>query len=258
LFVLAEKIQQSNSFGERAKLYEIVEKIQYRAKLNTELYETGQWKKPNIARNGKKKSLKNLPDDWTEKVIHSFNGHKYFDAVKVLACCGARPAEIDKGIRISRSKDGIHFHINGSKVDGVRGQFWREILFPLDHPIASTIADGRYKAGARLISEAITRKGNNLNYVAVSAYSFRHQLSSDLKASGFKKKDIAKALGHQSTAAQEGYGNSGAGRKIEADVYASQEPRSSAKAPKNSISGIKLNVNVLIKFSVKSASKLKL
>jgi hypothetical protein len=49
------------------------------------------------------------------------------DAVKVLACVGSRPAELESGVQVYRDELGIHFTIIGAKVSDKKGQLWREI-----------------------------------------------------------------------------------------------------------------------------------
>ena len=99
-------------------------------------------------------------------------------------------------------------------------------MLPLDHPIASKIPTGLHQAQSKSISETITRKAIKLNFEGVSSYSFRHQFASDLKASGFSKRNIAMAIGHQAEVTQQTYGNSGAGRQITMKVTAERKPRS--------------------------------
>lgn len=208
-----------------ASLWMLVQAIQQISDDNVEAFEAGEFLGVSHKRNSKKASIKKLPDNWRETLCEKMTKHKYFNAVKILACVGCRPAELDMGVEVFRDQDGIHFTIQGAKVGGKKGQLWREITLPLDHPLAMTIPDTTYNARPVSLTKAITRKAISLCYEGVSAYSFRHQFSSDLKVSGCDKKTIARAMGHQSTATQATYGNSGSGRKMVMSVESAKEPR---------------------------------
>lgn len=227
-FCIAEEIITAHAINDKAKivaLYVSILHIQSIADENQLAYLEGSWTGKKHFRDGKKASIHNLPDDWKDQILGSMNKHRYLNATRILACIGCRPSEIEKGIVVQHKVDGIYFDIQGAKVDGMRGQVWREIILPLDHPIASKINIGLYKAPSKSISETISRKAEKLGFKDISAYSFRHQFASDLKASGFNKRNIAEAMGHQAELTQETYGNSGAGRKISMKVIAEKKPR---------------------------------
>ena len=68
---------------------------------------------------------------------------------------------------------------------------------------------------------------------AVSAYSFRHQVSADLKAAGVDKNAIAQVLGHASERTQGRYGKPSRGRAggIILDAIGSRPVRTGRPAP---------------------------
>ena len=234
-YVLANEILKANNVGDIHRmetLWKQVQAIQLVADVNVQAYEAGDYVESRRMRDSKKFSIKNLPDDWRKSVISTMSQHKHADAVRVLACAGCRPAELEMGVEVYRDADGIHFTIQGAKISEKKGQLWREITLQLDHPIAMTIPNGTYYANPESITKAIARKASKLGFEGVSAYSFRHQFSSDLKASNYDKKTIAKAMGHQSTATQQTYGNSGAGRPLQVSVESAKTPRVWVKSTK--------------------------
>ena len=235
-YVISRDILLADGVGDINKVTSLwmqVQTIQQIADENVQAYEAGEFIGVSHKRNSKKASIKKLPDDWREALCEKMSTHRHFNAVKILACIGCRPAELDMGVEVYRDQDGIHFAVQGAKVSGKKGQLWREITLPLEHPIAMTILDGTYNAEPESLTKAITRKAIKLGYVGVSAYSFRHQFSSDLKVSGHNKKTIARAMGHQSTATQETYGNSGAGRPFHiVAIDSAKEPRVWVKSAK--------------------------
>ena len=237
-YVISSSILLAAAAGDVNKvalLWMQVQTIQQISDENVEAYEAGELVEASHKRNSKKASIKKLPDNWREALCEKMSKHKYFNAVKILTCVGCRPAELDMGVEVFKGLDGIHFAIQGAKVGGKKGQLWREITLPLDHPIAMTIPDTTYNARPESLTKAITRKAVSIGYEGVSAYSFRHQFSSDLKVSGYDKKTIARAMGHQSTSTQATYGNSGSGRKMVMSVASDKEPRVWVKSkPKTS------------------------
>ncbi len=216
---------QNNDQARVSELYASVLEIQAVADANELAYSEGRWLGKKHFRNSKKAGIQKLPNDWKDKICSIMSKHRYLKCVQILACIGCRPSEIEKGVMVHRKSDGIYFEIIGAKVDKVRGQVWRQIVLPLNHLIASKIPDGKYSGDKKSISETITRMALKLGFEGISAYSFRHQFASDLKATGVNKTNIAMALGHQTEVTQQTYGNSGAGRKISMKVIAEKKPR---------------------------------
>lgn len=219
------------------ELWSDITQIQDEADRNKKRYDNGERSGNGYKRNSKKASLKNLPNDWQDQICNlmAMARHKHYAAARIMACTGCRPCEVARGIRVYRNEDGINFYIEGAKfkMNDERGQEWRIIIIPLDHPLGSTIDDGEYNASsAESLSKAITRKAVKLGFKGVTAYSHRHQMASDMKFSKYPKKEIANVLGHISTETQQTYGNSGSGRWVEIRVISSATPRNKVKHSK--------------------------
>ena len=216
-------------------LWADVEQIESEAQINKKCYDNGERSGNGYKRNSKKASLKKLPDDWQIQLCKQMEKHKHYAAVRILACTGCRPCEVMTGVRVYRNEHGINFHIKGAKFkeEDERGQGWRVLTIPLNHPIGSSIADGEYTTkSAESLSKAITRKSEKLGFEGISAYSQRHQMASDMKSSKYSKKEIANVLGHISTATQQTYGNSGSGSMVVISVVSSATPRNKVKHSK--------------------------
>lgn len=240
-FCIAHEILSAAHNQDYALVYKLwADKIEIdaQAKKNKEQYEAGLWDGKKHYRNSKKASLDPLPKDWRVSLCNLMINHVHNVAVRILACTGCRPEEVKTGIRVYRNENGINFDIVGAKfiANGVRGQESRTLTIPNDHPIGSTISDGYYQANTpESLTKAISRKAKKLGFKGVSAYSFRHQMASDLKFSGYEDLEIACALGHICTEAQEGYGNTGAGGSVKLIVKSSATPRVSNKNSKKAV-----------------------
>lgn len=128
-------------------------------------------------------------------------------AITIAILTGARPAEL-----LSVHIDGGLIKIRGAKKshEGKRGmdrslvlnenavEMVRKALVLLESANIGAIQDRIAAAGRRLWPQ---RKA------WPSLYSWRHQLGSDLKASGLSRVEIAYIMGHQSTESVEQYGN---------------------------------------------------
>ena len=101
--------------------------------------------------------------------------------------------------------------------------------------------DGSGAKGEVTLSRKAKRIGSDFSDIkrrtglsAVSAYSFRHQVSADMKAAGADPQDIARVLGHASERTQGRYGKPGKGRAgggIILDAIASREVRTGRPGP---------------------------
>lgn len=145
--------------------------------------------------------------------------------VAVMWATGARPAEIEKGVRLewTATTDGLAIcaTIEGAKVSEVAGQPWRRVYVDPRSPAGEALAavlDGQASSvvqrGAKRLNkdcEAIRAKGGPAK---VSPYSFRHQLAADLKAMHGQEGAAltAAALGHATTRMQGRYGSVQQGR----------------------------------------------
>jgi hypothetical protein len=163
-----------------------------------------------LERHSKRTRLRGLPTDWRDRMLEGLSKNsKYRDVVAVLSATGARPAEFEKGIKVSLTTDGLlKFTIQGIKThDGKYGQDVRSFeVLPsrLDHhhlvrrlncsggELVITAKAGALSDRVRQLSKRVFPLLKN----SVSAYVFRHQISADLKASGMDSVDVSAALGH--------------------------------------------------------------
>ena len=128
-------------------------------------------------------------------------------AVVIAKVTGARPAEF-QSIKV----DGNSIYITGAKKShgGTRGA---DRVMVVSDWEAKLVADGVQRLrGAKIgaIQDRISAAGKRLwpqRKAVPSLYSWRHQLGSNLKASGLDRKEIAYLMGHQSTASVDRYGN---------------------------------------------------
>ena len=175
---------------------------------------------PNIERKenkGKRRTLRNFPDDWREMIFNA-SPERLKRSVAVLALTGCRPDELKKGISISVSGNVITFAICGSKTNNGHGQpertlsIWRDEqnaqFFDAIKPGKIQEDDGYIRVSLRRISKKIWPKRKSI----ISAYSFRHQMSADLKKNGIDCEEIALRLGHSVTKTQSIYGHTNQGK----------------------------------------------
>lgn len=176
---------------------------------------------------------------WQEQVLASATATQR-PFIALLWATGCRPAEIEAGVTVRRVSGGIEIEIPGAKVTETNGQPRRRILI-----------DAKSKAGMHLdialgserevtLSRKAKRLGNDFADIkrrtglsAVSAYSFRHQVSADLKAAGTDPQAIAHVLGHASERTQGRYGKPARGRAgggMILDAIASREVRTGRPA----------------------------
>ncbi|WP_137890328.1 site-specific integrase [Ramlibacter sp. 2FC] len=163
-------------------------------------------------RQSKRQSLSGLPENWRERLVQASSG-ELKEWILVLAVAGVRPKEIENGVDISPVDGGARLTVLGAKTNNGYGQPLRVI------EVMSDLALQLAKAGARRISApsanrvsvAIGRLGRRVfkRRAAgnVSAYSFRHQLASDLKASGLSSVDASAFLGHAVEDTKRQYGS---------------------------------------------------
>jgi hypothetical protein len=171
----------------------------------------------------KRQTLHKLPDDFREQMYSAMSNSKYRLAVLVASLSGARPQELEYGIKMIERDGVLTLHIIGAKVieGGVQGQAWREIEYPATdgNPlIATALAELRsYGHNEILVSvaskdaytAALRRVGRLLwprMKSETTGYCLRHMFASDLKAAGLSIEEIAMALGHSVTRTQSLYG----------------------------------------------------
>lgn len=160
---------------------------------------------------GKQKRIKRIDPKDEAKLLDCFiksEDRECYGAVMMAKLTGARPSEF-KNIVIQ----GDRVIIAGAKKneDGTRGAD-REILLNLQ-ALAMVQASLPYLQGEGVIGriqDRISAAGKRLwpqRTAVPSLYSWRHQMGSDLKASGLNRFEVAYVMGHQSTASVDRYGN---------------------------------------------------
>lgn len=128
-------------------------------------------------------------------------------AILVASLTGARPAEMPN-IRV----EGSLVHIEGAKKshEGLRGL---DRTIQLDPGSAQVVADAmQFLRGAAMkpIQDRIDKAARAVwprRKHRLSLYSWRHQLGSNLKASGMDPRQVAYLMGHQSTRSVDQYGD---------------------------------------------------
>ncbi len=180
-------------------------------------------------RKSKLQSIFGLPAGWQRAVLEQVrkSGSKMADAVLLAAAIGCRPAELLAKIQLRiQAKQVIAIHIPTAKA-GAGRKFrtlyiypddpWHVDIFNLalrrpwvglggDHPSRKTkLSDTIRVAGRRLWPKRIQ---------CLSAYSFRHAITSDLKKSSTDVRVVALVLGHTTTVCQTRYGRWRSGRSV--------------------------------------------
>jgi hypothetical protein len=167
--------------------------------------------------------LRKLPDDFREQMCSAMANSKYRLAVLAASLSGARPKELEHGIKMIEHDGVLTLHIIGAKVieGGVQGQEWREIEYSIsdDNPlIAAAVAELRNNGRNEILvsvaskdayTAALRRVGRVLwprMKSETTGYCLRHMFASDLKAAGHSIETIAMALGHSVTRTQSLYG----------------------------------------------------
>ena len=178
--------------------------------------ETGK-KFPNAqVKKSKRPSLNRLATNWRETLIELSSSSIYANQIRVMAICGCRPEELEKGIKLTRQTNTITITITGAKCSDITdaGQKWRSLVLDSNHPLIGNISEGVYQAKASAIGDAISHFGKKISASKknpISAYSLRHAAASNFKASGLSVEEIAAALGHRSTATMSFYGTKSRG-----------------------------------------------
>ncbi|EEI2597433.1 site-specific integrase [Salmonella enterica] len=165
----------------------------------------------------KKKGLKKAPDpdvvlNGLELKKDLYNRHSL--AFAVISTFGIRPAEMQKGVKLTFKDGMIYALVKGAKVSDDKGHKHRAV--------GSSVRDGN--KCDQVIMEAIynnngevlatqtkrdydsLRKYFNNHYNGTSLYTYRHQVASDLKKAGVSKTQIAEVMGHRTTESQVHYG----------------------------------------------------
>lgn len=163
-------------------------------------------------RRSKRRSLRGLPLNWREQIVDALSDN-HREWALLMAVCGCRPSEIQNGVEVIPEAEGITVSILGTKIDRGHGQPFRKIYITGD--LARQLAAGGWRIikspSANAVSTAIGRAGRRVfgekRAEAVSAYSFRHQVASDLKFSGIPAIEASAILGHSVEETKRYYGN---------------------------------------------------
>ena len=175
-----------------------------------------------IDRHTKRQDMAGLPADWRERVIARLPTYRV--AALTAAVTGCRPAELVEGVQMSIEGGMLVALIRGAKVDVARGkgQEWRRLVWPLDHPsdLVHALVGEVERAGGSLlatIASASNFSKSMSNAAArewpkrkatITPYCFRHQVAADMKADGqLDSGEISAALGHLSDATKSTYGH---------------------------------------------------
>jgi len=173
------------------------------------------------AKVGKRKSLRGLPPDWREQMVAAAPSPATRDWMLLMAIAGVRPEEIAKGIAVQPIADGVILKIKGAKIDRGHGQ--PERVVTVHGPLALLLAESGERTinapSANSVSVAAGRLGRKVfgerRSHLVSAYSFRHQFASDLKASGLDGVTVSAVLGHSVDDTKNQYGTSKQARGLQ-------------------------------------------
>ena len=167
-------------------------------------------------RHSKKGDMKKLPDDWRETLIARLPN--YYLEASTMAATGCRPVELVFGVRLQIEPTAISALVHGAK----GGQEWRIFRWQLDHPsavIQHLIQETKDSHGSllvqahcgRALTGAVRSAGKRAwpsRSSSITSYCFRHQMASDMKASGrFSDEEISAALGHISSDTKTRYGH---------------------------------------------------
>lgn len=167
-------------------------------------------------------------------------------AVAIMWAMGARPVEIEKGISITSTDQGIELTVLGGKVSKATraGQPTRTVVISrytsvgqiLDELDGQTVTIDRRK-----LENALVKIGRKAGLKGrLSGYTFRHQATSDSKAAGDVER-TAQMLGHASARSQQRYGHPNQAKggsvikaKAPEPVRRLNEPRGFSPGPKAS------------------------
>jgi integrase len=163
---------------------------------------------------GKRKSLRGLPIDWREQMVAAAPSTSSREWMLLMTVAGVRPEEIAKGIEVQPISGGVQLKIKGAKIDRGHGQ--PERVVTVNGPLALFLAENGERTikapSANSVSVAAGRLGRKIfgerRSNPVSAYSFRHQFASDLKASGLDGLTASAILGHSVDDTKKQYGTS--------------------------------------------------
>lgn len=180
-----------------------------------------------VKRKSKLPSIFGLSAGWQRTVVEQVrkSGSKMADAVLLAAAIGCRPAELLAKIQLRiQPKQVIAIHIPTAKAGTskkVRTLYihpddpWHSDIFALALRRPWVGLGGEHPSRKTKLSDTIRAAGRRLwpkRRQCISAYSFRHAISSDLKKSRTDVREVALVLGHSTTVSQTRYGRWRSGR----------------------------------------------
>ena len=181
---------------------------------------------PRRKRQSKRKALKGLPPTWRENLYERGATGKYADALLASALSGARPGEVVKGITAwlqhndALGIETLCLYVQGIKVKAQQGQRYRLMTYAAEdtHPLVAALVKRLGLLPGRKLHIHVAKAGNFTAEVqrlaralwpehghTITATCFRHQWSSDVKASG-DGDAASRGLGHRSSKTRRNYG----------------------------------------------------
>ena len=176
----------------------------------------------------KKHALKKLPDGWQERFdFLNEQSPTYRLAGVLLRFCGLRPAELERGVDVSWTAQGVQVLIHGAKVRVTAGQPWRSFTFEsallpawfVEELQKSQVAQSKPSIHIQVgsdnlrvhlgrMSGAVFNPDNRKNGCkeTLSAYLFRHALVTQMREAGWESAEIAAAIGESSAETTRLYG----------------------------------------------------
>ncbi|GAU09561.1 tyrosine-type recombinase/integrase [Desulfoplanes formicivorans] len=179
----------------------------------------------------KRKSLRKMPYNWREIMWERCDNYDYKGALAILQLTGARPSEIERGVIVAgdESSDFLEITIRGSKQGKAKrnGQATRTIKIEMrtrvshgsakNYLLSQVAYEGHLfvQVNAKRLNDYVRRLSQKIwprkkNHI--SPYSYRHQLSADLKGEGCLPPKISMILGHRSILSKKKYGISAQAR----------------------------------------------
>lgn len=183
---------------------------------------------PRSARRSKRQALFGLPNNWRTLICRRGEYGKYSLPLLVCALTGARPHELVHGIEIKTEfcdeigQNRIRFYLRGAKVSAKQGQPIRVISYAVsdENPlIQSLLKQLNKKTESEIMSSIKIESAVNFTIEVrrlakdlwpkhrhpITAYCFRHQWASDIKALG-DGDAVSRGLGHITTKTRRQYG----------------------------------------------------
>lgn len=176
----------------------------------------------------KKHALKKLPEGWPERFdFLNEQSPTYRLAGVLLRFCGLRPAELERGVDVSWTAQGVQVLIHGAKVRATAGQPWRSFTFEsallpawfVEELQKSQVVQSKptmhiqvnsdnLRAHLRRMSGAVFNPDNRKNGCreTLSSYLFRHAFATQMREAGWDSTDIAAAMGHRNAKSTSVYG----------------------------------------------------